>query len=135
MTNCEIILCCYGLVPYIIYLHCTYSFTVLFFISKRDLLQAIVDIAKKLSWTYVIGLHSGDTYARQGMQLLQTLAKEERICFPLIKDLSSFVDDERMMRDFVDLDLKNTLNEKTNGALGTGKQAKNMIEYSLYEET
>ncbi|BFZ09115.1 hypothetical protein BsWGS_12154 [Bradybaena similaris] len=62
-------------------------------------IQVIVQLAKHLKWSYIIGLATSDNYGRKGMAELMKLAKEQMICVSLIPDFDLF--DESQMEKFV----------------------------------
>lgn len=77
--------------------------------------QVIVQLAKHLKWSYIIGLATSDNYGRKGMAELMRLAKEQMICVSLIQDFDLF--DESQMETFVRTTLDKQM-ENIKGIIG-----------------
>ncbi|KAK3786184.1 hypothetical protein RRG08_050657 [Elysia crispata] len=80
--------------------------------------QAMLELALEFQWSYIVGIFTNDNYGQMGMERLQTLATEHRICVSTVTSLDILGQlDEKALESFV----RDTLFSKvklSNGTLG-----------------
>ena len=78
----------------------------------------MLELALEFQWSYIVGIFTNDNYGQMGMERLQTLATEHRICVSTVTSLDILGQlDEKALESFV----RDTLFSKvklSNGTLG-----------------
>ncbi|RUS75967.1 hypothetical protein EGW08_016274, partial [Elysia chlorotica] len=78
--------------------------------------QAIIDLALEFQWSYIVGIFSNDNYGQMGMERLQALAVEHRICVSAVTSVDIL---GQLDQDGLEIFLRVTLSSKVESSNGT----------------